>query len=62
MENIEKIMNISGLKLHLYGKKITKPQRKLGHITITDKCLDRALFNAKLASGMICIKKRGESS
>lgn len=62
LENIEKIMNISGLKLHLYGKKITKPQRKLGHMTITDKCLERALFNAKLASSMICIKKREESS
>ena len=47
LENIEKIMNISGLKLHLYGKKITKPQRKLGHMTITDKYLERALFNAK---------------
>lgn len=62
LENIEKIMNISGLKLHLYGKKITKPQRKLGHMTITDKCLERALFNAELASSMICIKKREESS
>ena len=62
LENIEKIMNISGLKLHLYGKKITKPQRKLGHMTITDKCLESALFNAELASSMICIKKREESS
>jgi 5-(carboxyamino)imidazole ribonucleotide synthase len=62
LENIDKIMNISGLKLHLYGKKITKPQRKLGHMTITDKSLERALFNAKLASSMICIKKRGGSS
>lgn len=60
LANIKKIMNISGLKLHLYGKKITKPQRKLGHMTITDICLERALSKAKLASSMICIKKRAD--
>ncbi len=36
-EGIEKILAIDGLHLHLYGKKITKPFRKMGHITITDR-------------------------
>lgn len=35
-EGIEKILDIKGLHVHLYGKKITKPFRKMGHITITD--------------------------
>jgi 5-(carboxyamino)imidazole ribonucleotide synthase len=58
LANIKKIMNISGLKLHVYGKQITKPRRKLGHMTIMDTSLERALFKAKMASSMICIKKR----
>lgn len=35
-EGLDKIMSIDGLHLHLYGKKITKPFRKMGHITIVD--------------------------
>jgi 5-(carboxyamino)imidazole ribonucleotide synthase len=35
-EGIEKIMQIEGVQVHLYGKKITKPFRKMGHVTICD--------------------------
>ena len=31
---IEQILNIQGSNLHLYGKKISKPNRKMGHVTI----------------------------
>ncbi len=41
-ENIEKIMNIDGVTLHLYGKKITKPFRKMGHVTIVNQHIDKA--------------------
>lgn len=34
-EGIKEIMNIPGIHIHLYGKKETKPYRKMGHITIT---------------------------
>ena len=34
-EGIEKILAVSGVHVHLYGKKITKPYRKMGHVTIT---------------------------
>lgn len=34
-EGIEKIMAVDGAHIHLYGKKLTKPFRKMGHVTIT---------------------------
>lgn len=36
-EGIEEVMKIQGVNIFLYGKKITKPHRKMGHITIIDQ-------------------------
>ena len=36
-ENIEKIMAIDGVTPHIYGKKETRPFRKMGHVTIVNK-------------------------
>ena len=38
-EGMEEVMRISGAAVHLYGKKLTKPFRKMGHVTITDPSL-----------------------
>ncbi len=35
-ENIEKIMAIDGVTPHIYGKKETRPFRKMGHVTIVN--------------------------
>ncbi len=35
-EGLDKVLALSGVHVHLYGKKITKPFRKMGHVTITD--------------------------
>lgn len=35
-EGLEKVLGIKGIHVHLYGKKITKPFRKMGHVTIVD--------------------------
>lgn len=35
-EGIEKVLQMEGAHIHLYGKKITKPFRKMGHVTIVD--------------------------
>jgi 5-(carboxyamino)imidazole ribonucleotide synthase len=35
-EGLDEIMKIEGAKVYLYGKKLTKPHRKMGHITIVD--------------------------
>ncbi len=41
-ENIEKIMKMDGVTPHIYGKKITRPFRKMGHVTIVDKDISQA--------------------
>ena len=46
-QNIEKCMAVEGAKFHLYGKKITKPFRKMGHATIVDSDLESAIAKAK---------------
>ena len=41
-ENIDEILKIDGVTPHIYGKKITKPFRKMGHVTIVNKDIDKA--------------------
>ncbi|GAB5565742.1 MAG: 5-(carboxyamino)imidazole ribonucleotide synthase [Winogradskyella sp.] len=41
-ENIEDIMAMDGVTPHIYGKKQTRPFRKMGHVTIVDKDIDKA--------------------
>lgn len=41
-ENIENIMNMDGVTPHIYGKKQTRPFRKMGHVTIVNKDLGEA--------------------
>ncbi|WP_316787993.1 5-(carboxyamino)imidazole ribonucleotide synthase [Pedobacter frigoris] len=43
---LEKIMAIDGVYVHLYGKKYTKPFRKMGHITVVDQNRDAAIEKA----------------
>lgn len=38
-ENIEQIMAMDGVTPHIYGKKETRPFRKMGHVTIVNKDL-----------------------
>jgi 5-(carboxyamino)imidazole ribonucleotide synthase len=39
-EGFEEVVNIPGVHVHLYGKKNTKPFRKMGHVTIVDHNID----------------------
>jgi 5-(carboxyamino)imidazole ribonucleotide synthase len=41
-ENIEKIMAISGVTPHIYGKRETRPFRKMGHVTIVNEDMNEA--------------------
>src|SRR6478672_3446905 len=41
-ENIEKIMAIDGVTPHIYGKKQTRPFRKMGHVTIVNNDMAKA--------------------
>lgn len=41
-ENIEKILKLEGVIPHIYGKKQTRPFRKMGHVTITNENIQKA--------------------
>ncbi|GIV34436.1 MAG: N5-carboxyaminoimidazole ribonucleotide synthase [Chitinophagales bacterium] len=46
-QGLEQILKMDGVSVHLYGKKITRPFRKMGHVTIVDKDLSAAKEKAK---------------
>ncbi|MDR2213293.1 MAG: ATP-grasp domain-containing protein, partial [Pseudomonadales bacterium] len=39
-EGLDELLAISGVNLVLYGKKFTRPKRKMGHVTILDTHVD----------------------
>jgi 5-(carboxyamino)imidazole ribonucleotide synthase len=41
-KNIEKIMAIDGVTPHIYGKRKTRPFRKMGHVTIVNEDMNEA--------------------
>ncbi len=41
-QNMEKIMDMDGVTPHIYGKKQTRPFRKMGHVTIVNENIDTA--------------------
>jgi 5-(carboxyamino)imidazole ribonucleotide synthase len=54
---IDKAFAVPGMKLHLYGKRITKPQRKLAHFTITAESTQEALSRAKRVRKLLRVGK-----
>lgn len=41
-ENIEQILAMEGVTPHIYGKRQTRPFRKIGHVTIVNKDIEKA--------------------
>ena len=41
-KNIENILSLEGVTPHIYGKKQTRPFRKMGHVTIVNKDINKA--------------------
>lgn len=52
-EGLEDIMKMPGVHVHLYGKKDTKPNRKMGHITVAQKSISDAKRVANEVKGKI---------
>ena len=52
-ENIREILKIDGVTPHLYGKKMTKPFRKMGHVTIVNKDITEARKTAELVKNTV---------
>lgn len=52
-ENMEKVLQLDGVTPHIYGKKQTRPFRKMGHVTIVDEDMTRAREVAQKVKEMI---------
>ncbi|SKB46066.1 5-(carboxyamino)imidazole ribonucleotide synthase [Sphingobacterium nematocida] len=46
-EGVEEVLAMDGVYLHLYGKKYTKPFRKMGHVCIVNSDREVAISNAR---------------
>ena len=52
-ENIDKIMEIDGVTPHIYGKRETRPFRKMGHVTIVNENMFEARRIAEIVKNSI---------
>jgi 5-(carboxyamino)imidazole ribonucleotide synthase len=57
-ENIEHILKIDGVTPHIYGKKQTRPFRKMGHVTIVNENMDEARKIAEEVKNTIRVVSR----
>lgn len=55
MDNLNELLNTTGVYVHLYNKAISKPHRKLGHITVLDTDMESLLAKAEKVKSMIKI-------
>lgn len=56
VEGLEEAMAQKGVYVHLYGKKLTKPFRKMGHVTLLDDNLENLKNRALEIKSLIKIK------
>lgn len=54
-QGIEKVLKIPGVSLHIYGKHESRPQRKMGHITVIGDSIDECLRKAEKARKALVI-------
>lgn len=52
-QGLEEVLKQDGVYLHLYGKLMTKPFRKMGHITVTDSSLIKAIEKANAVKSVL---------
>ena len=57
-EGLEEVLGVEGTHLHLYGKKETKPFRKMGHVTVTDSDMESLRKKARFVKDTLKIKSR----
>jgi len=55
-EGLTECMGIEGVKIHLYGKKKTKPFRKMGHVTILSTTIEEAKMKAMIVKQKLKVK------
>lgn len=60
-ENIADIMAMRGVTPHIYGKKMTRPFRKMGHVTIVSEDLEKARELAEQVKSRIRVISKEEA-
>jgi len=55
-EGLETILKVEGAHVHLYGKKLTKPFRKMGHVTVVDQDLESLKKKANFVKQTLKVK------
>lgn len=55
-QGLNDVLKVEGIYVHLYGKKLTKPFRKMGHVTIIDDDRTKAIEKAKFVQSTIKVK------
>ena len=55
-EGMDEVLAKGGVHVHLYGKKHTKPFRKMGHVTISDTNIDQLKEKIKFVKDTLKIK------
>lgn len=55
-QGVKDVLKISGVNIHLYGKKFTKPYRKMGHVTIIDDDREKAIEKARYVQETLKVK------
>jgi 5-(carboxyamino)imidazole ribonucleotide synthase len=53
LQGLEEVSAMEGVYVHLYGKKESKPMRKMGHITVTADTLNIAKEKAKQVTKLV---------
>jgi len=55
-EGLNEVLSLSGVHVHLYGKKQTKPFRKMGHVTLVDPDLESLKKKANFVKQTLKVK------
>ncbi|MCE7994078.1 MAG: 5-(carboxyamino)imidazole ribonucleotide synthase [Roseivirga sp.] len=55
-EGMNEVLATPGVHVHLYGKKVTKPFRKMGHVTIADHDINSLKEKVKFVQAQLKIK------
>jgi 5-(carboxyamino)imidazole ribonucleotide synthase len=57
---VEDCLALSGVHLHLYGKAVTAPFRKMGHVAVTGATLDEAIAKARFVKEHLKVLAEGD--
>jgi 5-(carboxyamino)imidazole ribonucleotide synthase len=55
-DGLEAVLKVEGAHVHLYGKKLTKPFRKMGHVTVVDQDLESLKKKANFVKHTLKVK------